>query len=1805
MYTRSALLICLISVAFLVFQYASSSSLGSEFDRDEMVADDLDIVSISAIESRAGDVVPEARNKFFQHPLAKQDHLNCGADHLHEQAPVELTRRQEELELEYREWARNKKSPSRSPDRGGRNFFSPVGGARGGNPPPYTLPIVFHILHNNGPENISDERVQTSLDQLNASMANVGYYDQGTGVNTQIQFCLAQRSPENEPSNGITRTVTELTEVQADSEDLALKDLARWTPTEYVNVYVVREICGLGFGCGVAGYAYLPGAHGGPLDGIVIEARWMGEDEADNSVLTHEVGHYLGLRHTFQGGCTNNDCLVDGDQVCDTPPDNSTTPVPCDGSVNTCTTDTDSGFATDQNDMFINYMDYGFFNCYSAFSQGQSDRMSFFIENTRFSLLESFGCESPCPENVVASLTGAPGGPLLAGDAVNLTSTSTGANTNRWFVDGVLQATGENFNFTFTAPGTYTITLQAASSTPELCADDEVTITVEVVCAFEADIIADIQFPTEFESVNYSTTANADDYEWTLDGDFISDASSFPLTFPGSGIYELCLTKTAGVCQLTACESIFVTNSFQPCEGQTFAQFIQLEVEEQDQIFYPFYSAIELDGADLALAGATSNAIYLAKVTAVGQPIWSRRILFESIFGTLTQQVEDFHFYIDNDGNYLFWGSYGQQLGGKNVLVKYDPVNDQLVFARSYDLPAQFALHIDQRPGSDDYFLINRQPNTILTDWQLDFFTVDGDTGEFTGTSLNQSWGLFGSRVLFARDAQWHDGRLYTISTVGTEANVETGDATTAQCFDANGQVVWSSATFFGTNNIQSLFADRIWVDEDGILSVSRIRDNATGAGLAQYFVKFDLDGNVEWQRTFIIDIDEKIVGLRRFQGGYLALVNFDAVLFPSQSSIGLIYMDDQGQVIWSRSYGDGYSLRFDNSQHLLTAGGSIFLTGGLSISSATSPADNQSFLYRLDNFGLFQDECLQIGDLPVIELDADEDWVPLPLLSSSSTVEEIDDDYELQPVTYQANNTCNSPCFEICDNGIDDDFNGETDCEDAALAQTCCCLPGPGAPDLPTDTLLCPGETLIIEVPQLDGGSFTWSTGTTDSILVIDVPGDFSLTIIDSCGRDTSVSVIVDFQPPSTPPDLGPDIVTCANGVTNFDAGPGWETILWFDFTSDQTASAFGPGNFWVQVTDSCGIVYTDTVNVTVEPATELDLGPQDSSIVCGIDSITLSAPPGYDRYEWLPLGPLDCNNCPTVRVAVPPPGDSLTIFSVGVTDEGCAAGDSIRIYTSAGGGLTTNAEFCAGTEFVLGDTIFTEAGQYILETGCSPPDTLNLVELPPITTLSETLSLCPGDSAFINGIWYVAPATVIDTFASINGCDSVFVTNLDVFPTFVSGEVFSLCSNDSLLIGGQWFQAPAVLLDTLQDVRGCDSIFSISLELLDNAVLVEEALAICNGDSIFIAGDWQTESGIYTDSLVGVLGCDSLYEVTLTVQPEPEVSFSIDPECDSDLVTVTLFTDIGEPPFDISWDLGTGGPPLSGTEQLLPPGSYRLNITDGNGCVGQQDLLVPDSPPIEYELGSTFLDCPIAGVDEIGFLLLSDITELEQIIINGSPQTLSDSIGLLPANRYEISITDIQGCSRDTVIDAEQTGNGLAVNLPALIQIDLGDSVRVNPQIFGGVGTLSYTWLPQIGLSCTDCFTPWASPVETTDYLLMVTDEEGCMVDATVRIEVDTRTNIFVPTAFSPNLDGTNDRLFPGFPPAVVQIEGFQIYDRWGGQLYSVEDVRPEDGPFWGWNGESNGQPATVGVYVWTLEVLLANGETLSLAGDVTLVR
>jgi len=350
----------------------------------------------------------------------------------------------------------------------------------------FTLPVVVHIIHQNGAENIDNAQVEAAIQNLNDAFENVGDYDPNTGVNTQIEFCLAKTNPMGEPTTGITRVESPLTNMTLEEDDLDVKNLDRWDPNNYINIWVVGSLGSNSFVNAVRSYAYLPVFHGTDKDGIVIRSGSMVADAAECTPLIRAMGHYLGLYSTFHAGCGNDDCLMDGDRVCDTPPDWTIAEAPCEVEENSCFTDVNTAdpnnpFTIDMMDMRENYMDLNPLACYSAFTQGQTDRMTFFINGARVSLQGTTvcqnDCDSPIEDLAISVPTGADTTLAINSGQVLLQSTSTNATTFEWFVNGVSEGMGANFVYNPDSAGVFTITLTAGNDD----ADCELSRTITIV----------------------------------------------------------------------------------------------------------------------------------------------------------------------------------------------------------------------------------------------------------------------------------------------------------------------------------------------------------------------------------------------------------------------------------------------------------------------------------------------------------------------------------------------------------------------------------------------------------------------------------------------------------------------------------------------------------------------------------------------------------------------------------------------------------------------------------------------------------------------------------------------------------------------------------------------------------------------------------------------------------------------------------------------------------------------------------------------------------------------------------------------------------------------------------------------------------------------------------------------------------------------------------------------------------------------------------------------------------------------------
>ncbi len=427
------------------------------------------------------------------------------------------------------------------------------------------IPIVYHIIDENSFD-ITDADVIASLEDLNRAFAHQGAYGVDTlGADTRIQFKLAQRAPTGEKSNGINRIKSFYDTLDVDLEDADLKAKIRWDPSRYANVWVVKKIngeiqpstfsCGQWTRLGFGGYA--SAGVGAVVSGL------------STPLVAHELGHYLSLLHTFQGtNCVNNDCTTDGDLVCDTPPDRSTTGSSCTNPENSCGTDTLSGpFKIDVPDNISNFMDYGT-SCPTVFTPGQGERMRAFLAVFNGgSLLISDGANPPCTDNINALYEVTNNLYPITGTSVDFTNRSTGASRYEWWIKNnstgaeTMVATGTNLNYLFSTAGSFSVKLVAYSAS-NACASSyfaNILVSCGTIARFSPDKrIIGSRVGLYEDSVTFQNNShNGELFEWYIRNpagatQLISTAKDLKYSFPAEGLYSIWLKATKGTCVSTS-----------------------------------------------------------------------------------------------------------------------------------------------------------------------------------------------------------------------------------------------------------------------------------------------------------------------------------------------------------------------------------------------------------------------------------------------------------------------------------------------------------------------------------------------------------------------------------------------------------------------------------------------------------------------------------------------------------------------------------------------------------------------------------------------------------------------------------------------------------------------------------------------------------------------------------------------------------------------------------------------------------------------------------------------------------------------------------------------------------------------------------------------------------------------------------------------------------------------------------------------------------------------------------------------------
>lgn len=265
-----------------------------------------------------------------------------------------------------------------------------------------TIPVVVHVIHNGDPigdgvnENISDAQVESQIAVMNEDFRRlIGTPGEGAGVDVEVEFCLAQVDPDGNATNGINRVDLGQDSWSTDAINSTVKPTTIWDPEQYMNMWSVRFS-----NSSLLGYAQFPSnsglaglnADGGSAstDGVVAGFGYFGSSDYDDGnfvtsapydkgrTMTHEVGHWLGLRHIWgDGGCGVDD-------FCDDTPES-------DASNFGCATGHESCGTVDQVE---NYMDYSDDLCMNIFTQDQKDRVLTVLTNSirRANLVTSSAC---------------------------------------------------------------------------------------------------------------------------------------------------------------------------------------------------------------------------------------------------------------------------------------------------------------------------------------------------------------------------------------------------------------------------------------------------------------------------------------------------------------------------------------------------------------------------------------------------------------------------------------------------------------------------------------------------------------------------------------------------------------------------------------------------------------------------------------------------------------------------------------------------------------------------------------------------------------------------------------------------------------------------------------------------------------------------------------------------------------------------------------------------------------------------------------------------------------------------------------------------------------------------------------------------------------------------------------------------------------------------------------------------------------------------------------------------------------------
>ena len=622
-------------------------------------------------------------------------------------------------------------------------------------------------------------------------------------------------------------------------------------------------------------------------------------------------------------------------------------------------------------------------------------------------------------------------------------------------------------------------------------------------------------------------------------------------------------------------------------------------------------------------------------------------------------------------------------------------------------------------------------------------------------------------------------------------------------------------------------------------------------------------------------------------------------------------------------------------------------------------------------------------------------------------------------------------------------------------------------------------------------------------------------------------------------------------------------------------------PGTYTVNMIMDEGLPSQQTTcrNIVVVAPPMVDLGLDVTS--CNGTPVVLNAGTGFSSYKW-------SDNSTGSTLAVSTSGT----YSVEVTNGGsCTATDNIAVNVSPVLDATLNTTMIdclnstgsivvipsGGTPpftYTLNGTAkgsqnnFTQliAGTYTIDIkdnqGCtiSRQATINAVP-PPVVDLGLDVITCNGTPVLLN-----AGAGFSSYKWSDNSTGSSLVVNTSGSYSVVVTDGNGCTATDDVVVNISPV-LDATLNITMIDCRNQTG----SIVVNPSGGIAPFAYTLNGIDRGSQNSFTQLIAGTYNIDIKDKLGCTITRQATISVDQTNTIDFSAatqSPSCDGvadGAISVTVIS--GQPPFEFAVD---NQPYQTATTfNNLDAGTYKVY---GRNSYCLDSTIVTLTAP-------TAIDLAITPIDETctrgnGELTISADGGAApyNYEVNGVPTSSTHLTGLSAGN-YNVMVTDANGCL--TSSDAELKD----IDIPAVTitnndtTISLGSHVQLH-----AINGPDYTWTPVEGLSCVDCASPVAQPMQPTTYIVSTVTGLNCIKEDHVTVYVDTRRFVFVPTAFTPNKDGVNDEF--RVKAGGVAVFRMSVYNRWGKLIFTSSDLHK------GWDGTYVKELQPNGAYVYMIE-------------------